>query len=210
MIEYPRPLTNHERATLEFVLSVDDPRVDPLRDQADSAIVESMCGCGCATINLRVDHSIGTPSTFGSPAIQAFKRGMLDGASDAEPYELLLFLDDGWLGSLELVWYGEEPIPVFPATATFEPPEVNALSQREDRVEAVQRVFAEQGRQLLMGRHNHEFVANLHSSDGRLVRANYARGDSPAMAAERAKQRAELLRPSAIDRFVGWVADRFK
>jgi hypothetical protein len=206
---YPRPLTNRERATLEFVLSVDDNRAEPLRIQASAAIVESMCGCGCATINLRVDRSIGTPSAFGSPAINAFKKGLLDGVSDAEPYELLLFLDDGWLASLELVWYGDKPIPDFPDISTFEAPEVHALTQPDERVEAAQRFFADRGQQLLMGR-GREFVAHLHRRDGRLISANYASGDSPAVAADRAMQRAQTSPPSRARRFVRWVQRRLR
>jgi hypothetical protein len=39
------------------------------------------------------------------------------------PYELLLFIDDGWLSSVELVWYGESPPSTFPALSDFEPAE---------------------------------------------------------------------------------------
>jgi hypothetical protein len=41
---------------LDFMLAVDDARVEPLRKQADHATVVSLCGCGCATINLAVDR----------------------------------------------------------------------------------------------------------------------------------------------------------
>jgi hypothetical protein len=202
---YPRPLTDRERATLEFVLSVDDPRAEPLRAQAHTALVESVCACGCATITLRVDRSTGMPSTFRSPAINAFKQGMLDGPLDAEPYELLLFLDDGWLGSLELVWYGDKPIPDFPELSTFEAPEIDALTQRDERVEAAQAFFADRGQQLLMGRGNREFHAHLGKLNGRLVSPHYARGDSPGEVADRARQRAETEPPSPARRFLRWV-----
>ena len=53
--KFPRPLTHREAATLRFVLSVDDPRVLSLREQADFVVVRGLCPCGCASISLEVD-----------------------------------------------------------------------------------------------------------------------------------------------------------
>ena len=51
-----RPLSAREAETLRFILSHDDPRLVPLREQAEVASVRGMCHCGCATIDLAVDR----------------------------------------------------------------------------------------------------------------------------------------------------------
>lgn len=191
---YPRELDERERATLDFVLSVDDPRVEPLRAQTTSALVRSMCPCGCATIDLQVDRSLAIPAPLGSPAIEAYKQGMMDGRTDDDPYSLLLFLDRGWLSSLELVWYGDKPIPTFPAIASFDPPEIDALSQHDESLDRVQQWFGERGYNLLMGRSGRTFLANLHDGKGRLKTAAYGTGLSPAKAASQAMERAMASR----------------
>ena len=51
---------------LDFMLAVDDPRLEPLRVQADHATVVSFCGCGCASINFAVDRDA-APVASGLP-----------------------------------------------------------------------------------------------------------------------------------------------
>jgi hypothetical protein len=44
-------------------------------------------------------------------------------ARDADPpFELLLFEEEGWLDYLEIVWYGDDSITVFPSPDEFLPP----------------------------------------------------------------------------------------
>src|SRR6187200_495531 len=102
MSQSQRPMTAPERATLDYMLSVDDPRVIPLRLQADHAEVVSTCECGCATINLAVDQDAAAIAP-GLPyaAIDAEQR--LPFAGD-DFYEMIVFVRDGWLSSLEVVW----------------------------------------------------------------------------------------------------------
>jgi hypothetical protein len=116
-----RPLTEAERAALDFVLSVNDPRVMPLREQAGAARVVWECTCGCATINFEVDRPAGRPAIgLCSAAIQTYRRLPYE---INEFCELLLFLEDGWLSSLELVWY-QTVIATFPRPDEFEPPQL--------------------------------------------------------------------------------------
>ena len=116
---YPRPLTEREAAVLQFLLSVDAPGVNALRQQASVASVVARCPCGCATISLSVDRSLAPQSSIRrSPAIDT-QRPLTDDLGEAN--DLLLFLDDGWLESVEIVYYGEPP-PEFPSPDVFLPP----------------------------------------------------------------------------------------
>ena len=115
----PRALTAREADALEFVLSVDDARIEPLRRQAGFAAVTWECTCGCATVCFAVDRSQASAALgLCSPVLHAYRRGPFD----ADRFcELILFLDDGWLSSLELVWYAK-PIAEFRPPTEFEPP----------------------------------------------------------------------------------------
>jgi hypothetical protein len=120
--ERRRPLSEREAATLRYLLSVSDPRVDALRGQADVASVVDKCECGCATVALEVDCGAATASALaeGRPAIEARTR-----PEEAEPpVELLLFLKEGWLSSLEIAWYDENLPSEFPPLDAFAPPQL--------------------------------------------------------------------------------------
>ena len=121
MAAFPRPLRPDEQAMLDFMLAVDDPRVAPLRAQARHARVVSLCDCGCATVNLAVDRAA-APMAPGLPyaVVDASRRRPFNGD---DFYEMIVFARDGWLSSLEIVWY-REPISVFPDLATLTEPEV--------------------------------------------------------------------------------------
>ena len=120
-VEENRSLSEREREVLDFMLGVDDPRLEPLRRQASTATVSGHCGCGCPTIGLTVDRTQARPAHgLGHAAVDARRRG----AYGAPDYcELILFVRDGLLSSLELVCY-ERPIPEFPSKEDFEAPEV--------------------------------------------------------------------------------------
>jgi hypothetical protein len=116
---FPRPLTGRETETLEFMLSASFPGNEVLREQAAQALVVQRCTCGCATIDLGL-HSDApvAPEIQGAPLIQTRARDM-----DAHPAGLMLFVRDGRLSSLEIVWYDESQMtPEFPAPEFWEPP----------------------------------------------------------------------------------------
>lgn len=121
MSEFPRAMSDAERAMLDFMLAVDDARIAPLRVQADHARVVSLCGCGCATINLVVER-VAAPVAPGLPyaVVDASRRRPL---ADDDCYDMIVFARDGWLSSLEVVWY-REPIAVLPDPATLTQPTV--------------------------------------------------------------------------------------
>lgn len=112
-----RAISDREAVTLAFMLAVEDARLEPLRRQADVLTVVWECTCGCATVNFEVDRSRSSAAEgLCSPVTEAVNR---DRDTD-ELAELILFLEDGWLSSLETVWYSK-PIPEFPPLSEFEP-----------------------------------------------------------------------------------------
>jgi hypothetical protein len=119
--EFPRPLSRREAAVLAFMLSPDDPRLEPLRRQAEVVTVTGNWGC-CATIDLSVDRSraIAAPGLC-SPVTEM---ATIEKAPAERYHDLLLFLDDeGWLKTLEIVHYAGSPME-FPPVENFEPPHV--------------------------------------------------------------------------------------
>lgn len=118
--QFPRPLSAREAETLRFMLSVEDARLEPLREQLDVVAVSGKCGCGCATINLAVDRARARQAPgLCSPVIDSQTRDVDDRYG---PFELILFLEDGWLAGLEVVYYANTPPPEFPDISSFEAP----------------------------------------------------------------------------------------
>lgn len=114
-------MSHREAATLAFMLSPDDPRLEPLRRQAEIVTVTGNWGC-CATIDLSVDRSraIAAPGLC-SPVTET---AAIEKAPAERYHDLMLFLDDeGWLKTLEIVHYAGSAIE-FPPVADFEPPHV--------------------------------------------------------------------------------------
>ncbi len=112
-----RPLTEPEAAALNFILGADFPGVEELREQATTARVVGRCECGCPTIDLAVDQAA-TPAVRAAPA-----RVVAEAASNDDPCvtHLLLWVEDGYLSSLEVSWI-EGPPHEFPPPQAFEPP----------------------------------------------------------------------------------------
>jgi hypothetical protein len=116
---FPRPLTRREAEILEFMLSAGFPGNEVLREQASRALVIEQCTCGCATIDfgLETDAPV-APEIQGAPLVQTRAREM-----DEHPAALMLFVRDGRLSSLEIVWYDESQMTgEFPASGFWEPP----------------------------------------------------------------------------------------
>jgi hypothetical protein len=118
--EFPRALTRRERDTLSYLLAVDFPGVEELREQARVASVVGRCRCGCATIELSVDAARARPAASREPVpVEARTHEVAAGG----PLELILFVRDGWLDSLEITYYANETPVEFPPLDAFEPPE---------------------------------------------------------------------------------------
>jgi hypothetical protein len=117
-----RPLTPREREILDYLLSVETPGVAELRQQSQVALARRW-PCGCASIDLAVDRRRVRPSPITArPAIEAQSKERED---PRRIFDLLLWVDGGWLSGIELVEYGferHEDANVFPAPADFLPP----------------------------------------------------------------------------------------
>lgn len=121
---FPRQLTAREAEILDFLLGVDDPRIEPLREQRKSVVATGICGCGCASIDLAVDRERYKPAAICRQPISAdFDPARTDLADPMEAGGLLVFLDEGWLSLLE-IWWIERPPSEFPPAASFHAPEV--------------------------------------------------------------------------------------
>ena len=116
---FPRPLTGREAETLEFMLSAAFPGNEVLREQSSRAMVVEQCTCGCATIDFELTGNAPVaPEIQGAPLVQTRAKDM-----DAHPAGLMLFVRDGRLSSLEIVWYDESQMTgEFPAPDFWEPP----------------------------------------------------------------------------------------
>jgi hypothetical protein len=117
--QFPRALTGREAETLEFMLSASIPGRDSLREQAAEARVVGQCSCGCATIDFGIPaESPAAAEGHAVPLVETRARDM-----DEHPVQLLLFVRDGRLSSLEIVWYDETQMTgEFPAPKFWEPP----------------------------------------------------------------------------------------
>jgi hypothetical protein len=113
---FPRPLTQLEQSILAKLFSVEAPDREALRSQITEATVTGRCECGCASIELSVDRSLAEPA---SRTWRPFPVE-LAGRQGERPLEVILFVDDGWISYLELVWYDEPAPPEFPPAESFE------------------------------------------------------------------------------------------
>ena len=123
---FPRKLTRREAQVLDYILAVDDRRVEPLRRQRKSAVVTGMCGCGCASIDLAVDRQGTDPADLCSQPLSAdlTNEAMAKWPEPNEAFGLLLFLDEGWLSLLE-IWWIQKPPAEFPPPSAFTLPRVD-------------------------------------------------------------------------------------
>lgn len=118
--QFPRPLTERELSILHMLLSKDGEGIAELRLQVPHAAVVGRCKCGCPTIDIDVDREAAVPSRITRrPAIDCFshEREAID-----EVFDLMVWVEDGYLAGIELVYYDEGKPTVFPEPASFDEP----------------------------------------------------------------------------------------
>jgi len=93
----PRQLAPRERELLDFLLTAEFPGKESLREQ--SKVVEAVgeCDCGCGTVDLVVPQNEARPAVLRQIPVEAHGKGV----------EVLLFVRDGFLASLEIVDYSD-------------------------------------------------------------------------------------------------------
>lgn len=118
-----RPLTEREREILNLLLSIDVAGIAELRSQALHASA-ARWDCGCASFDLQVDRQRALRSSIAtSPAIEATT---VEREDYRTTFDLLLWVDDGWLSGVEIVDYvdrhgDESPDEIPPPEAWNEP-----------------------------------------------------------------------------------------
>ena len=109
--ELPRPLLPEERTALSAILEYADFQGRAaLVAQAVTARVDGYCGCGCATVSLQVDRS--TPAAAHASSPIPNQADVTDDYGDPIG-GIIIFLEDGYLASLEIYSF-EEPISPIP------------------------------------------------------------------------------------------------
>jgi hypothetical protein len=115
----PRGLTADERTVLDLLLSADVEGADALRQQAHGALVVGRCNCGCPTIDIHVPDNAAPRAVLSGRLWPV--AGRVIPRDDAAPgQEVILFVDEGRLSSLELVFYTETPPAYWPLAADIE------------------------------------------------------------------------------------------
>jgi len=114
--EVLHPLTDEQRALLDFVLSEPFKGRSELVEQARQVQTRgSSCDCGCPSFYLDVDHALAPASVERAVPTEAHGKA-LDGSS----VQVLLFVRDGYLSELEVVWYGPTPPAELPRPADLQ------------------------------------------------------------------------------------------
>jgi hypothetical protein len=110
-----RPLTPREKAVLDLLLSVDYPGVNELREQAGEAVVVGTCDCGCPTFTVAVPAD--SPRTTSNPTHRTAPVELrVRPVADEPEAEVILFLDDGRISSVEYVSYQAQPPADWPTS----------------------------------------------------------------------------------------------
>lgn len=97
-----RPISAQEVAVISALLARPLEGRDELRNQVKRALVTRGCDCGCPTVSIVADRTM--PPARLPDGIVVEGQVYLDGM----PLEVLLFVRDGYLANLELVWYGAQ------------------------------------------------------------------------------------------------------
>ena len=118
-----RPLRPAEAAILGFLLSADFPGAGALRHQARAARVVEGCPCGCASVELEVDPAA-------PRALQVSQYNAVEARGVHVAADLILFVADGRLASMEIVGHGAQRFTEFPAPDAFAPAEANLPRRR--------------------------------------------------------------------------------
>lgn len=106
-------LTSDQRALVDFLLTPAFDGREGLLVQAHGVETSgSSCDCGCASFYLNPSHDF-APATVREPVPVDANGHAPEGSS----VEVLLFVRDGYLNEVEVVWHGPAPQAVLPRPA---------------------------------------------------------------------------------------------
>jgi hypothetical protein len=109
-----RPLPPRVAATLEVLLVGEEPAFVALRRQIPFARGVSGCLCGCPSVGMEVDRSAVPPAPSG-------ETGTVDGWYDDRIHDVVLFIEDGYLSSVELNSVSDDVPTDWPDPAILDP-----------------------------------------------------------------------------------------
>jgi hypothetical protein len=123
--DYRRP-TRRELEILEMLLSVEMPGIEELRAQVPAATV-ARWNCGCSSFNIEVDRrAVPRSQVTRNPAIDAESKERDD---PRQAFDLLLWVEEGWLAGVEIVDYvdrhGDDSPDEIPPPEEWQPPRVH-------------------------------------------------------------------------------------
>jgi hypothetical protein len=100
MDQTPRDLHADERALLDHLLAVDEPRFEQLREQAKHAtVVESEAGLIC----LAVPRTVSGVAVRPGPVVSRATTGVFEDGKWADVF-LWITREDGYLECIEIMW----------------------------------------------------------------------------------------------------------
>jgi hypothetical protein len=102
-----RGLNKKEQELLECMLTAEFPGSEELQAQIGRVEVCAECDCGCGSIDLQVEGQSGHGVENEQIAVEAYGKGV----------DVLLFVRDGLLSSLEIVDQGDARPPAYPTPA---------------------------------------------------------------------------------------------
>jgi hypothetical protein len=110
------------------MLTADFPDRDELKTQTNCAEVCWECDCGCGTINMELKE----------PYIRAAARGSIPVEAYGKDVDVLLFVKEGPIRSLEIVDHGDAPHSRIPAPTICSCgfPRTGRLEARRRRIQA--------------------------------------------------------------------------
>jgi hypothetical protein len=114
-----RALTGTERGVLEVMLSARFEGIHTLREQARTVTVSGCCTCGCPSIELRP-----APEAPRAPEIRTPVPciGILNTTNSNPPSpRILLYVVEGWMRYLELVYDSPDPPTHWPRPELITP-----------------------------------------------------------------------------------------
>jgi hypothetical protein len=120
-VDPPRLLNDDERAVLSLLLQPEFSGVEELRRQVAGLRVIWQCDCGCPTINFQIAGD--APSAAFSEVSPVELRVSPEGGEPTG--DIILFLKNAQLSSLEYVYYTDQPPDRWPMRdrlSTFELP----------------------------------------------------------------------------------------
>jgi hypothetical protein len=108
------PVPQEVMDTLHRLLAGDHPVLVALRQQIPFARAVSGCSCGCPSVGLEVDRALIVPTpSRASPVVS--------GWYDDQTHDVVLFIDAGYLSSIDLNYVSDDVPTAWPDPALLTP-----------------------------------------------------------------------------------------